>query len=35
MLIMKEPLWENNVNLVKDVPKIHVKFIVIVNVVSE
>jgi len=32
---MKDPLWENNMNLVKDVPMIHVKFIVIENVVSE
>jgi hypothetical protein len=37
VLIMKDPSWENNINLVKDVPMIlvYVKFIVIENVVSE
>jgi len=32
---MKDALWENNINLVKDVPMIYVKFIVTDNVVSE
>ena len=35
VLIMKDALWENNINLVKDVPMIYVKFIVTDNVVSE
>ena len=35
VLIMKDPLWEDNINLVKDVPMIYIKFIVIENEVSE
>ena len=35
MLIMKDPLWGNDINLVEDVPMIYIKFIVIENVISE
>jgi len=33
--IMKETLWENNMNFVKDIPMIYANFIIIVIVVSE
>ena len=32
--IMRETLWKNNLNFIKDVPMIHVNFIVIVIVVK-
>ena len=35
VLIMKDPLWGNDINLVEDVPMIYIKFIVIENVISE
>jgi hypothetical protein len=35
VLIMKETLWKNNLNFVKDVPMIYVSLIIIVVIVSE
>ena len=35
MLIVKETLWKNNLNFVKDVPMIYVNFIITVIIVSE
>jgi hypothetical protein len=35
MMIMQETLWKNNLNYVKDVPLIHVHFIIAVTVVPE
>jgi hypothetical protein len=35
MLIMKETLWINNLNFVKDVPILYVNFIIIAIIVSE
>lgn len=35
MFIMKEALWESNINFVKDVPVIYANYIIIVVVVSE
>jgi hypothetical protein len=35
VLIMKETLWKNNLNFVKNAPMIYVSFIIIVIIVSE
>jgi hypothetical protein len=35
VLIMKEILWKNNLNFVKDMPMIHLNFITILIVVFE
>jgi len=35
VLIMKETLWKNNLNCVKDVPMIHLNFITILIVVFD
>jgi len=35
VLIVKETLWKNNLNFVKDVPMIYVNFIITVIIVSE
>jgi hypothetical protein len=35
VFIMKEALWESNINFVKDVPVIYANYIIIVVVVSE
>jgi hypothetical protein len=35
VIVMKETLWENNMDFAKDMPLSYAKFIVIVTIVSE